>query len=893
MGPHHLEKLFSPDSIAVFGASEKPGSVGTQIFINLLRAGYQGDLYPVNPSHSEVQGRRCFARIGEIEATVDLAVIATPAATVNGILRECGEHGVAAAVVLTAGFREVGEKGKRLEQQLLETAQHYNIRVLGPNCLGFMRPGIGLDATFLDMPAAPGRLALVSQSGALCTAILDWAKPHQLGFSTVVSLGNAADVDFGDVLDYLAVDRHTDAILLYIEGIQDARAFMSGLRTAARTKPVIVLKVGRHSRGVQAASTHTGAMIGSDDVFDAALERAGVVRAMTFGQLFAAAEILSTNKRVNGNRLAIVTNGGGPGVLATDRAEDLRIQVPDLGNRIIEALDKELPPHWSKSNPVDVLGDSPPELYGKAVAACLEDPDIDGVLALLTPQAMSRPTEAAEAVIQAAAAHRDKPVLACWMGWGQVREARELFATNRIPGFITPERAVEAFAYLARHQLNQRLLLQTPSPLIESRKPDIEGARMIIDAALEEGREQLTDTESKAILSAFRITINPTLPARSPAEAVVAAESLGLPVVMKIISPQISHKSDIGGVRTNVQTAGEVRTVFKEMMERARAERPEAELWGVTIEPMCASSSARELMVGVKSDPVFGPVIAFGAGGTMAEVLHDRAVALPPLNEVLTERLVSRVRVAKLLKAYRNLPAVNEAAVMTTLMRVSEMVCELPQIQEMDINPLFVDTDRAVAVDVRIRVRRSLQPIGHYDHMAIHPYPSHLVQALHLADGTPIEVRPIRPEDAIAEQEFVRSLSPESRYMRFMQNIDELTPEMLVRFTQIDYSREMAMIGVVQEGGRAIQIGVARYTVNPDGDTCEFAISVRDEYARKGIGTLLMEALMDAARRRGIRVMEGEVLKENHRMLSLMRSLGFSVRLSDDDPGLRIVERRI
>jgi acetyltransferase len=889
MGPHRLEKLFSPASIAVFGASERSGSVGAQLFSNLLRAGYRGELYPVNPNRDEVQGRRCYPSISAIEAPVELAVIATPAPGVAGILRECGEHGVSTAVVLSAGFREVGDKGALFEQQLLDTAKHYNIRMLGPNCLGFMRPGIGVDATFLDMPAAAGRLALVSQSGALCTAILDWAKPHQLGFSTVVSLGNAADVDFGDVLDYLAVDRQTDAILLYMEGIQDARAFMSGLRSAARAKPVIVLKVGRHQRGVQAASTHTGALIGSDDVFDAALERAGVVRAMTFGQLFAAAEILSTNKRVNGDRLAIVTNGGGPGVLATDRAEDLRIQVPDLGDRIMQALDKELPPHWSKSNPVDLLGDSPPELYGKAVTACLEDPSIDGVLTLLTPQAMSEPTAAAEQVIEAARKHRDKPVLACWMGWNQVQEARQRFADNQVPHFITPERAVEAFAYLARHHLNQRLLLQTPGPLSDARTPDVEGARMIIDAALEEGRSQLTDTESKAILSAFRITSNPTLQAHTATEAVVAAESVGLPVVMKITSPQISHKSDIGGVRTNIQTAVEVRAAFREMMDRVKELRPEAELWGVTVETMCNSSSAREMMVGVKSDPVFGPVIAFGAGGTMAEVLRDRAVALPPLNAVLAERLINRLRVSRLLKAYRNLPAVNERAVLATLMRVSEMVCELPQIREMDINPLFVDTERAVAVDARITVSRSMQPIGHYEHMAIHPYPSHLVQKLHLADGTPIEVRPIRPEDADAEQQFVRSLSPEARYLRFMQNIDELTPEMLVRFTQIDYSREMAMIARTADR----QLGVARYMVNPDGETCEFAISVLDDWARKGIGTMLMEALMDAARQRGIRVMEGEVLKENARMLSLMKSLGFSVRLSDDDPGLRIVERHL
>lgn len=891
MGPHHLEVLFSPENIAVFGASEEQGSVGSRVFQNLVKAGFRGNLYAINPKHKKVHGYRCYKDLAEVDTPVELAVIATPAATVLDIMRDCGEHGVAAAIVLSAGFREVGDQGERLEQSLANTARHYGIHMLGPNCLGLMRQGIGLDATFLDTFASNGRLALVSQSGALCTAILDWSKPHQLGFSTVVSLGNAAGVDFGDILDYLVIDHNTDAILLYVEGVHDARAFMSGLRSAARAKPVIVLKAGRHKGGSLAAATHTGAMIGSDDAFDAALERAGVVRAMSFGQLFAAAAILSSGKRVRGNRLAIVTNGGGPGVLATDRAGDLRVKVTTLTTETIKALDKTLPKHWSHNNPVDILGDTPPEKYGEAVAACLKDPNVDGVLALLTPQAMSGPKEAAQAVIDTAKRHSGKPVITCWMGETKVREARALFSANNIPSFISPERAIEAFAYLCHYQRNQQLLLQTPGPLTDSRQPDVEGARMIIEAVLAERREMLSDTESKAILNAFHIPCTQTMQARSAAEALVHAETLGFPVVMKVSSPQISHKSDVGGVRINILNAPDVRTTFKSLVDEAKRLKPEAEIHGVTVEPMVSGTDVRELMVGVKRDSVFGPVIAFGAGGTMAEVLSDNAVAIPPLNRVLAQRLIDRTRVTKLLGPFRKMQSVDKTAVENVLLRISEMVCELPHIQELDINPLFADKDGVIVVDARIQIKRpSTSPVP-YSHMAIHPYPSHLTRHAYLSDGTPMTIRPIQPEDADIEQEFVRNLSAEARYFRFIRALTELSPEMLVRFTQLDYSREMALIAVIQEQGRRKQIGVARYVVNPDRKSCEFALTVSDEHRGQGIGSQLMESMMEAARGHGVRVIEGEVMSNNHRMLSLMRELGFSIVPVPEDPSIRRVER--
>ncbi len=891
MGPHKLDKLFAPHSVAVFGASEKPDGIGTRVLRNLLESGFKGEIFPINPKYDKVQGLTCYKSIDELENPIDLAIVATPTASVISVIHQCGANGVNSMIIHSSGFGECGERGQKLEKSLVETARHHGIHVLGPNCLGLIRPDIGLEASYLNTLAPKGRLALVSQSGALCTAIMDWAKPHKMGFSTVVSLGNACDIDFGDILDYLAVDSKTEAILLYVEGIHDSRSFMSGLRIAANAKPVIVLKVGRQKRLGEETSTHTGAMFGSDEVFDAALERAGVVRAMTFGQLFAAAEILSTNRRVNGNKLAIVTNGGGPGLLSADRAEDLGVEVATLEPETIDTLNKELPPFWSHGNPVDILGDAPPERYGKALTACLKDKNVDGILALLTPQPLSHPEEAAMEVINAWKKNKGKPVLSCWMGDAQVNEARALFSANRLPTFLTPERAIEAFAYLSQYQLNQKLLLQTPGPLSDSRPPDTEGAKLIIEAALADGRSVLSDTESKAVLSAFHIRCTPTLMTRTPTEALVAAESVGFPVAMKICSAQISHKSDVHGVKTNILNAPDVRSAFRALMDDTLRAKPDAKIDGVTVEPMASTSDTRELMVGVKHDQIFGPVIAFGAGGTMAEVLQDSAVALPPLNPVLVNRLISRTRVSQLLGPFRHMPAIKKEAVENVILRISELVCELPHVYELDINPLLADNNGVIAVDARIHVKRPPTSPVRYSHMAIHPYPSHLIRQTHLPDGTSIWIRPIRPEDAELLKEFVRGMSSEDKYFRFMQAIDELTPEMLVRFTQLDYSREMAVIAVTEGEENATQLGVARYTANPDGTSCEFAIAVSNKHRGMGLGSQLMETLMEAARGHGIKVIEGEVLSDNHRMLHLMQQLGFSIVTSPDDPGVKNVER--
>lgn len=890
MSQHHLKPLFAPKSVAVFGASDRVDSVGQIVFHNMLQSGYQGALYPINPKHKKIQGVKAFASLARIEEPVELAVIATPASTVPDIIEQCGKHQVRAAVIITAGFGETGEAGKVLERQVLETAQHYGVRLIGPNCLGVMRPDIGLNATFNKGSVNVGNLAFVSQSGALCTAILDWAQTNDVGFSSVVSLGSSLDVDFGEILDYLISDTKTQSILLYIEGIRDARSFMSGIRAAARIKPVILVKVGRHAVASRAAMSHTASLVGSDDAFDAAVRRAGVVRVQTITQLFSAAKALSCGFHPTGNRLAIVTNGGGPGVMATDCAADLGLMMAELSSETLEKLNQALPSTWSHGNPVDIIGDAQADRYQHAVQACLEDPGVDGVLTILTPQAMTKPLEAANAVIELSNQY-SKPFLACWMGGAQVDASREAFSRARKPCFRTPEPAVEVFSYLSAYYQNQKLLMQMPGPLSHHLEPDVEGARMIIEGALQERRKVLSEMESKALLSAFHIPVAQTLVAHSPNEALLIAQQLGFPVAMKVNSPDITHKTDAGGVMLNLANAQAVRAAYHEIIENLQRNRPEARLDGISIEPMVVKPNGRELMVGVTSDPIFGPLITFGAGGTTVEVMGDRSVTLPPLNAFLVKDLIQGTHVAKMLGAFRHMPPADMQALESVLLRVSEMVCELPMLMEMDINPLILDESGVLAADARVVVELRQPSADRYAHMAIYPYPTHLVSNWQLADGTDLVIRPIRPEDAGIEQAFVRNLSEEARYFRFMNSVQELSEAMLVRFTQIDYSREMALVAVAEEDGQEVELGVTRFAIDPDGESCDFALVIADRMRGKGLGNKLMTALMDAARSKGLKVMEGEVLKSNTSMLKLMQRLNFSIEASPDDDSVKKVRK--
>ena len=888
MSGHYLDPLFEPASVALIGASESRDKVGGLLLDNLLAGAFRGRLFAVNPKYASVRGLACVPGVASLPEAPELAVVATPAATVPGLIDECGRAGIRAAVVITAGFREAGPAGAALERALLDNARRHGLRLLGPNCVGLMRPPLGLNATFARGQALAGGLALVSQSGAVCTAMLDWATPMGVGFSSVVSLGGSSDIDFGEVIDYLASDPETKQVLLYAEGVRDGRRLVSSLRAAARVKPVIVMKVGRHPAGSRAAVSHTGAIVGRDDVFDAVVARTGIVRVKTAGELVAAALALASDVRPGGDRLAVVTNGGGPGVMAADRATELGVPLAQLSGETFGRLAAALPANWSHGNPVDLIGDATPDRYRAAVSACLADTGVDGVVVILTPQAMTDADAAADAVISAAKAST-KPVIACWMGEASVAAARTRLRAAGLPALRLPEMAVEAFAYLARFYRNQRRLLEAPPPLAHREPPDLASARAIVANALAQGRAVLGATESKDFLAAFRIPVVRSLDAPTVEDAVRAADGCGYPVVLKIRSPDITHKSDVGGVRLGLPDAGAVREAFAQMAAAAARARPDARLEGVTVERMASSPHGRELMAGIATDEVFGPAITFGAGGIAVEVLRDRAVGLPPLNAALADDLVRGTRVDLMLDEFRHLPAVNRAALREVLLRVSEIACEIPEVTELDVNPLVADEHGVLALDARVAIRPVRAAMRRYGHLAIHPYPTDLEGDETLPDGTRVRVRPIRPEDAALETAFVEGLSPQTRRMRFQSALRYLTPAMLARFTQIDYDREMALVALAGDEGGEREVAVCRYITLPDGRSCEYAIVVGDDWQGRGLGRRLMARIIQVARGRGLERFVGWVSVENAAMLRLSAQLGFTDQPVAGDPLTRQV----
>jgi acetyltransferase len=876
---HALGPLLAPQSVALVGATQREGALGRLVWQNLAAGGLHGALHAVNPKHEEILGVRCHARLRDLAQAPDLAVLVTPARTIPALLEEAGTAGVRAAVVLSSGFGEAGDAGRALQAEALAAARKHGLRLLGPNCLGLMRTDIGLNATFSPVPALPGKLALLSQSGAICTAILDWAHAAGVGFSSVVSLGAAADVDFGELLDFAIADPGTEAILLYVEGIRDARRFISALRAAARAKPVVVLKVGRFATGTRAASSHTGALMGSDAVFDAALRRSGTVRVKTYTQLFAAARLLAAGARPGGERLAIITNGGGPGVMAADSAAENGVALAQLSKETIAVLDRKLPAQWSRGNPVDIIGDAAAQRYADATAAVLADPGVDALLAMYSPVAMTTPEAAALAVADAARGTR-KPVITAWLGDISPGKTRRFLEERGLPNFYTPENAVEAFSFLCAYQRNQAQLLEVPDALsgrVETRRPGLEAVNAIRDAALAEKRTLLTERESKAVLAAFGLPVPRTRVAADCAAAIAAARELGYPVALKVLSPDITHKSDVGGVRLNLQNDQMVASAFDDMLQHVRALRPGARIEGATVQPMLRFAHAREVLVGVATDPVFGPAISFGAGGVAVEALRDTAIALPPLNAALAKELMARTRIARLLGRYRDVPAADADALAAILEGVSRMVCALPWLTEMDLNPVIAHPGGAVIADARIVIDpERLQAPPRYGHMAIHPYPSELEGEARLRDGSVVAVRPIRPEDAALERDFVAALSERSRYQRFLNHMAQLPPQMLARFTQLDYDRELALVAVAP-GGREF-IGVGRYAPNTDGESAEFALTVADAWQGRGVGRALLERLCDCARAAGYRQLNGQILHANREMLELSARLGFIQR---------------
>ncbi len=868
MSIRHLDRLLEPKSVAVFGASNRPSSVGATVWRNLRAGHFAGPVHAVNPRHTELDGVAVFARAADLPQPPDLAVLCTPPDTVAGLIDELARLGTRAAIVMTAGLSTA------LKQAMLAAARPHLLRVLGPNCLGLLSPHLGLNASFAHTDALAGELAFVSQSGALVTAVLDWAKSRRIGFSHMVSLGERADVDFGDLLDYLASDARTRSILLYIESIEAPAKFMSAARAAARNKPVIVVKAGRAGNGLKAAASHTGALAGSDIVFDAAIRRAGMLRVDTLQDLFMAAETLA---RFAGNRdevLTLMTNGGGAGVMAADAAAVAGVRLHELGERLRGQLDALLPPTWSHGTPIDIIGDAPVGRYTDTLEALLAERESGAVLFMHAPTAIVRSDDIARAC---APLVRQAPgrVMACWLGGAAVVDARHTFEEAGAADYDTPEEAVRAFAMLGTYRRNQALLLEAPTAS-ENGPPDIAAARAPIEAALASGRDMLDELEAKALLKAYGIAVVRTVAAAPSADAAVAAgNEIGYPVALKILSPDISHKSDVGGVRLNLRDDGELRQAADEMLARVHETLPQARITGFTVQAMAKRPMAQELIVGASIDALFGPVLLFGQGGTAVEVLADRAIALPPLNRVLARELVSRTRVAKLLAGYRDHPPVNMDALCDVLVALSQMLADLPELAELDINPLWADHDGVIALDARLRVSR--QPSAGAARFAITPYPAELVESV-AWQGETIVLRPIRPEDEPQHRSFVEALSPEDLRLRFFSVRRELPRSELARLTQIDYAREMAFIAVrMLSDGTPQTLGVVRAVIDPDNVDAEFAIIVRSDLKSHGLGHLLLQKMIRFLSRRGTQRMIGLVLRENKAMHDLVRSNGFKV----------------
>ncbi|MDB5729524.1 MAG: family N-acetyltransferase, partial [Noviherbaspirillum sp.] len=809
MSIRNLKHLFEPRSIAVIGASDEAHSVGATVLNNLVIGGFGGQIMPVNPEHDSLCGLDVFADIEHLPAVPDLAVICTPPHTVPDLIRQLGMRGVKAAIVLTSGSLAADSMpGKSMTQEILGAAKPHLLRILGPNSVGLLVPAIGLNASIAHTAAAPGKVAFVSQSGAMASGVLDWAKSRGIGFSKFISLGDSADVDFGDVLDYLASDADTRAILLYVEGISSARKFMSAARAAARSKPTLVIKAGRAPEAARAAAmSHTGALAGSDEVYDAAIRRAGMLRVYSTEDLFDAVETLARARPLGGDRLAIMSNGGGPGVMATDHLMMKGGQLSRLSEQTMRSLNEFLPPNWSHGNPVDMIGDAAPRRYVQTLETLLNDAEVDAVLFIHAPTALVPSVDVASAVAPIAK-KVSRNVLACWLGGESVAPARATFFQAGIPTYDTPEKAVRGFMQMVHYRRNQELLREVPPSTSTASTEDRTKAENIVRGALAAGRNLLSEQESKQVLAAYAIPVVETRIATTADEAVRVAAEIGFPVALKIMSPDVVHKSDVGGVALDLEDARAVRAVAMRMSSRVRELRPDARLQGFTVQRMARRPEGRELIVGVATDPVFGPVILFGQGGVEVEITRDHAVALPPLNMVLARDLVSRTRVSRLLAGFRNRPPADVDAICRTLIHVSRMIVDIPEIVELDINPLLVDAGGVIALDARMRVAPAAGT--GVDRLAIRPYPAELEEYVDW-NGEPLLVRPVRPEDGQQHLAFFNALDQEDIRYRIFTRMRELQPSQLARLTQIDYDREMAFIAVRRRpDGELETLGVAR-----------------------------------------------------------------------------------
>jgi acetyltransferase len=890
MSTYRLKNLLAPRSLALVGASPRHGSVGGSILRNIRAAKFKGEFGLVNNHYAEIDGVATVGSLSQLPFVPELVVITTPAAAVAGLIAEAGKLGSAGAVIIPAGL---GHGQGSLAEAAERAARKYGMRLIGPNCLGIMMPGANLDASFsAHMPVA-GNLALISQSGAIAAGMVDWAAQRAVGFSGIVSIGDQLDVDIADLLDYFALDGRTHAILLYVEAIKDARKFMSAARAAARVKPVVVVKSGRMALGAKAAATHTGALAGSDAVYDAAFRRAGVLRVSDLRELFDCAETLGRVESPPGKRLAILTNGGGIGVLAIDRLSELGGIPAPITPETRERLNSVLPSTWSGSNPVDIVGDADSARYAAALEVLLADAANDAILVMNVQTAIAPADDIAKAVTGIVKRHREarrgwaKPVLAVWVGADQ--KIGDMFSEAGIPNYPTEDDAVRGFMHLVQHREVVTILAQVPPAMPIEFSPDIEAARGIVAAALADGRQWLDAVEIKRLLEAYEIPMVPTFAAADAEQAVARASGLfaqGATVVLKIMSRDIVHKSDVGGVMLNLTTPEAVRAAAGDIVARAKALRPEARIAGVIVQAMVVRPKARELILGLADDPTFGTVVVFGRGGTAVEIINDKALALPPLDLQLARSLIERTRVSRLLRGYRDVPAVKQDAVAMVLVKIAQMAADIPDIRELDINPLLADENGVLAVDARIAVGKVGRKFGGSGpaNFAVRPYPSQWHRLIEVRNGWRVSVRPIRPEDEPVLHEFLKHVTSQDLRLRFFAPMKEFTHEFIARLTQLDYARAMAFVAFDDVTNE--MVGVVRIHSDSIYENGEYAILLRSDLKGRGLGWVLMQLIIEYARSEGLKMISGDVLRENTVMLEMCRSLGFEVKTDPADPGI-------
>jgi acetyltransferase len=852
---------------------------------NFIDLGFEGKVFPVNIRKTEILGLKAYQSVEQIPETVDLAVIATPAKTVPDIVEQCGKAGIKGLIIISAGFKEIGAEGKALEDKILEIKNKYGLRIIGPNCLGVIRPSVKLNATFINKTPKPGNIAFISQSGALGSAILDWAIQENIGFSNFVSVGSMLDVDFGDLIDYFGTDPKTRSILMYIEGLTDARKFMSAARHFARTKPVIVVKAGKYTESAKAAASHTGSLTGEDVIYDAAFKRAGVVRVEEIADLFNCAEVLGMQPLPKGPNLVIITNAGGPGVMATDALIARGGKLAKLSQKTMEYLNSILPPYWSRGNPVDILGDAKADRYKAVLEACLSDENVDGVLIIYTAQAVAEPVEIAKSIVEVCKnrGYQSKTILTSFMGTGAVEEANKIFNQNSIPTYSTPEQAVKTYLYMYQYKRNLELLYETPEELPVDAAPPKRPIMVIMRNAAMENRELLNEAEAKKLLEYYDFPVVKTAVAKTSDEAAAIAMQIGYPVVLKILSPQIVHKTEAGGVILDINSEAELREAFECIIERAKKYNPKAEILGVTVQPMI-KKRGYEIIIGAKTDPLFGPVILFGMGGIGVELFKDFSVGLPPLNQTLVRRLMEETKVYQLLKGYRNVPPANLKLLEELIVRFSQLLIDFPQLKEVDINPLLIDENDAVIIDARIVIDREkiFQKIEPHQHLVISPYPKKYETLWRMRDGRTVLLRPIKPEDEPLWLEMFRNFSEESIRFRFFQIIKDTPHEVRVRYCNIDYDREIAIVAELTENGQRKILGVVRVSLEPDRKSGEIAFIVADPWQGLGLGTKMVDYTIEICKEVGVETLYAIMLPDNHRAINLTKKMGFTLKYQED-----------